>query len=169
MTHYLLFVGDNNTGKSNALRVFNQLGYRPLFDTSITTANIYNFLGQFEEGQGIILEDEIDNIEEQEDKMRIYKVGYVAGSKVTRIYESSNGAKDNRQQRYNTYCFKAFSSERQPSYKGKGFSERLFTVRCSPGRPPYDISEVTNDAGDPKHMKLLREMNDLRNRCLCIG
>lgn len=52
MTHYLLFVGDNNTGKSNALRVFNQMGYRLLFDTSITTANIYNFLGQFEEGQG---------------------------------------------------------------------------------------------------------------------
>src|SRR3954471_16852364 len=61
MTHYLLFVGDNNTGKSNALRIFNHLGYRPLFDVNITPANIYNFLGQFEEGQGIILEDELDN------------------------------------------------------------------------------------------------------------
>ncbi len=80
MTHYLLFVGDNNTGKSNALRIFYQLGYRPLFDTSITPANIYNFLGQFEEGQGIILEDELDNIEENEEKMKIYKTGYVSGS-----------------------------------------------------------------------------------------
>src|SRR6476646_6603224 len=65
MTHYLLFVGDNSTGKSNALRIFHHLGYRPLFDVSITPANIYNFLGQFEEGQGIILEDELDNIENQ--------------------------------------------------------------------------------------------------------
>ena len=93
MTHYLLFVGDNNTGKSNALRIFDQLGYRPLFDTSITAANIYNFLGQFEEGQGIILEDEIDDIEEQEDKMKIYKTGYVSGAKVTRLYDSQNGSK----------------------------------------------------------------------------
>ena len=81
MTHYLLFVGDNNTGKSNALRIFYHLGYRPLFDTSITHANIYNFLDKMEEGQGIILEDEIDNIEEQGEKMKIYKGGYVSGTK----------------------------------------------------------------------------------------
>ena len=90
MTHYLLFVGDNSTGKSNALRIFHHLGYRPLFDVSITPANIYNFLGQFEEGQGIILEDELDNIEKQEDKMRIYKTGYVSGAQVTRMYDSSS-------------------------------------------------------------------------------
>src|SRR4029079_4728962 len=75
MTHYLLFVGDNNSGKSNALRVFQNLGYRPLFEVGTTPANIYNFLGQFEEGQGILLEDELDNIEEDEDKMKIYKSG----------------------------------------------------------------------------------------------
>jgi hypothetical protein len=52
MTHYLLFVGDNDTGKSNNLTVFQYLAYRPLFDTSITPANIYQFLGSIEEGQG---------------------------------------------------------------------------------------------------------------------
>jgi hypothetical protein len=167
MTHYLLFVGDNNTGKSNALRIFHHLGYRPLFDVSITPANIYNFLGQFEEGQGIILEDEIDNIEEQEDKMKIYKTGYVSGAKVTRMYDSPNGNnKGKGQQRYNTFCFKAFSSERQPSYKAKGFSERIFTIKCSPGNPLNDISEVVNDAGDSKHKKLFREIDDLRKLLL---
>jgi hypothetical protein len=167
MTHYLLFVGDNSTGKSNALRIFHNLAYRPLFDVSITSANIYNFLGQFEEGQGIILEDEIDNTEEQEDKMKIYKTGYVSGAQVTRIYDSPNGNNIGKgQQRYNTYCFKAFSSERQPSYKAKGFSERIFTIKCSPGSPPYDISEVINDAGDLTHKKLFREINDLRNLLL---
>src|SRR5215831_3957845 len=40
LTHYLLFVGDNNVGKTNNLRVFQQLGYRALCDVSITPANI---------------------------------------------------------------------------------------------------------------------------------
>jgi len=44
MTHYLLFVGDNNSGKSNALRVFHHLGYRPLFEVGTTPANIYNLV-----------------------------------------------------------------------------------------------------------------------------
>jgi hypothetical protein len=166
ITHYLLFVGDNNTGKSNALRIFHHLGYRPLFDVDITYANIYNFLGQYEEGQGIILEDEIDDIEKQEEKIKIYKAGYVSGAQVTRMYESPNGRKTNGQQKYYTYCFKAFSSEKQPTYKAKGFSERIFTIKCSPGNPLYDISEVINDAGDPAYKKLFREMDDLRKLLL---
>jgi hypothetical protein len=168
MTHYLLFVGDNNTGKSNGLTIFEQLAYRPLKDISISPANIYNFLGQFEEGQGIILEDEIDNIDEQDEKMRIYKAGYIKGAKVTRMYDSSSGiTKAKEQKRYNTFCFKAFSSEKQPiEYKAKGFSERIFTVKCSSGNPQYDITEVVNDAGDPKYKKLFRELFDLRKLLL---
>ena len=166
MTHYLLFVGDNDTGKSNVLLVFYYLGYRPLFDTSITPANIYNFLNSLEEGQGIILEDEIDNIEEQDEKMRDYKVGYKTGTKISRMYDtSSNNVKT--QKGYYTYCFKAFSAEKQArTSKSKGFVERLFTLKCSPGNPLYDISEVVNDAGDDNYKKLLKELNDLRKELL---
>ncbi len=168
MTHYLLFVGDNSSGKSNGLRIFLNLGYRPMFDTSITPANIYNFLDRIEEGQGIILEDEIDNIEDQEEKMRIYKGGYVSGTQVTRIYESPDNSKSaKRQQRYFTYCFKAFSSEKYPSYyKAKGFNERLLTINCSPGNPQYDITEILNDSGDIKYKKLHNELIDLRKLLL---
>ena len=35
MTHYLLIVGDNNTGKSNILLVFSFLGYRPILDNPL--------------------------------------------------------------------------------------------------------------------------------------
>lgn len=164
MTHYLLFVGDNGTGKSNALRIFNHLAYRPLFDTDITPANIYNFLGRIEEGQGIILEDEIDNIEEQKEKMKIYKCGYTSGTRVTRLYESSNNPGSKRNQwRFFTFGFKAFSSERNPSfYKAKGFNERLLVITCSSGNPCYDISEVESSGGDPIFNKLKREIDDTR-------
>ena len=99
--------------------------------------------------------------------MRIYKTGYVSGAQVTRMYDNANnGTKGKGQQRYNTFCFKAFSSEQQPSYKAKGFSERIFTIKCSPGNPQYDISEVINDAGDLKHKKLFKEIDDLRKLLL---
>jgi hypothetical protein len=166
MTHYLLFVGDNSTGKSNALTIFEQLGYRPLKDVGISPANIYNFLGQLEEGQGIILEDEIDDIDGQEEKKKIYKSGYTSGTKVTRIYESNSTEKKN-QKRYNCFCFKAFTSEKQPSfYHSKGFIERLIPIQCIAGNPDYDILEVINDAGDKMHKKLSRELNDLRKLLL---
>jgi hypothetical protein len=165
MTHYLLFIGDNDTGKSNVLSVFYYLGYRPLFDTSITPANIYNFLNTIEEAQGIILEDEIDNIEEQDEKMRIYKVGYKTGTKISRMYDSSSSSSYNikNQKGYYTFDFKAYSAEKQPrNSKSKGFVDRILTLKCSPGNPLYDIAEVVNDAGDENYKELLNELNDTR-------
>ena len=95
--------------------------------------------------------------------MRIYKVGYKSGTKVSRI-DTSFGR---RQQSYWTYCFKAFSAERQPDgYRGKGFNERTFVIMCSAGNPQYDIAEVISPAGDKKYKTLLDELLDLRNLLL---
>ena len=163
MTHYLLFVGDNGSGKSNNLKVFQCLGYRALFDTSITAPNIYQFLGSIEEGQGIILEDEADSIDQDIMKMKIYKVGYQSGTKVSRL-DLSSGRK---QERYWTYCFKAYSAERKPNNtKAKGFMERVFVLPCSTGNPKYDITEIINPAGDKKQAQLLEELNDMRKLLL---
>jgi len=88
--------------------------------------------------------------------------GIALGAQVTRIYDSSSDGnnKGKGQQRYNTFCFKAFSSEQQSSYKAKGFSERLFTIKCSPGSPQHDISEVINDAGDPVSIFMARKISN---------
>ena len=96
MTHYLLIVGDNNTGKSNVLLVFSFLGYRTILDIAITPANIYNYGSQLEDGQFTLIEDEIGDIDELFDKKKLYQSSYKYGFKVTRIYDSNSSGRFNK-------------------------------------------------------------------------
>ena len=45
----------------------------------MTAPNIYQFLGNGEEGQGTLSEDEADRIDEDRQKMAIHKNGYRQG------------------------------------------------------------------------------------------
>lgn len=165
MTHYLFFVADNDAGKSNNLMVFNILAYRNLMSTSMTYANVYNFLGDKDEGVGTICYDEADSIDENHDIMGIFKEGYTTGHPVVRLLDTVNGKK---QLKLNTFCFKAYAGEKLPdALTGKGFLQRTLELKCLPGYPEYDISEVVNPAGDEEFQELLNELNDLRNTLLC--
>jgi len=169
MTHYLLIVGDNNTGKSNILLVFSFLAYRPILDTAITPANVYNYGGQLEDGQFTLIEDEIDDIDFQEQKKKLYKVSYCGGTKVTRMYDSNNSGpanskrKSSRQQGFFIFCFKMFASEKMPDKrKSKGFLERVIPIKAVPGDPQFDISEVVDGLGDEQFKELYQELEDTR-------
>ena len=163
LTHYLFFVGNNSSGKSNNLRVLQYLAYRNMTSTDITSANIYQFLGSLEEGGGTICEDEADNIDDDKDKMRIYKNGYTTGYPVLR----TDTSKERKQLRLNTFCFKAFAAERTPdSVKAKGFNQRIIELSCVYGFPQYDISEVVNPAGEEEYQELLNELTETRNLLL---
>jgi hypothetical protein len=175
MTHYLLIVGDNNTGKSNILLTFSFLGYRPVLDISITPANIYNFGSQLEEGQCIILEDEIGDIDNQFDKKRMYQTSYRTGTKVTRMYDnnnlnssrSDNNKRKSRQQGFFLFCFKMFASEKMPDkLKSKGFLERIIQLKAVPGDPQFDISEVVDGSGDEQFKERYQELEDIRKLLL---
>lgn len=52
---------------------FALLGYRVLLATSVSAANVYTFLGSLEECQGTIAEDEINNLDNDPDKLNIHK------------------------------------------------------------------------------------------------
>ena len=166
MTHYLFFVGDNDSGKSNNLVVFNQIGYRNLMSVGINVANIYQFLGSRDEGAGTICEDEANNIENDKDKMEIAKSGYTKGYPVIKTTITSGGSRF--QHKYNTFCFKAYSAEKTPDHvKAKGLLQRMIRLRCTPGIPAYDILEVVNHAGDARLKRLFDELVDMRNLLLC--
>lgn len=166
MTHYLFFVGGPGSGKSNRLTIFNFLAYRNMMSTDMTAANIYRFLGAIQEGQGTICEDEADDLDEDRDRMRIYKNGYTTGYRVQRNDEPTDGL-GRQQNAYCTYGFKVFAAEKLPdSLKAKGFKDRIVELKCTYGFPQYDISEVANPAGVDDFQEQLNELNDLRNRLL---
>ena len=99
-----------------------------MLSTDITSANIYQFLGSRDEGIGTICEDEADNIDEDKEKMKIYKMGILKASLVFRMLDSNDGKK---QTRLNTFCFKAFAAEQITRFyesqriQGKGFRDSL--------------------------------------------
>jgi hypothetical protein len=163
MTHYLFFVGNNSSGKSNNLLVLKFLAYRNFTSTDMTPANIYQFLGSDEEGQGTLCEDEADRIEDDRTKMAIHKNGNIAGIPVPRT-DTSNGRK---QLKLNTYCWKAFAAEKFPdAFKAKGFNQRVIELQCSYGDPEQDIAEVANPAGAEEFQDLLDELEETRNLLL---
>jgi hypothetical protein len=165
LTHYLFFIGGNNCGKSNNLLVLKYLAYRNFTSTDMTAPNIYQFLGSGEEGQGTLCEDEADRIDDDRQKMAIYKNGYIKGFPVART-DTSFGRK---QQKYNTFGFKAFAAERFPDpVKAKGFNQRVIELHCSSGNPQHDIAEVTDETGAEEFQQLRDELNEVRNTLLLM-
>lgn len=56
LTHYLFFVGNPASGKSNNLTVFQHLAYRNMTSSDMSHSNIYQFLGSMDEGVGTLCE-----------------------------------------------------------------------------------------------------------------
>ena len=99
------------------------LAYRNFMNTDVTTPNIYQFLGNKEEGQGTLCIDEADNIDMSHEIMSLSKNGYTKGFPVARI-DTSNGRK---QYRYFTFCFKALSRKITRFSKGEGLQPKNYT------------------------------------------
>jgi hypothetical protein len=162
-THYDFFVGDNGTGKSNNLHMFNVLAYRNVLSSDMTAPNVFQLLGNDKHGVVTICEDEADSIDEDRAKMGIYKDGATTNVHVFRT-DISFGRK---QLRYKTFCFKAYAAEELPDVrKAKGFRQRCITFKCTHGSPKYDIAEVIEPGGDKKLQHLLDDLFELRNMLL---
>jgi hypothetical protein len=163
LTHYLYFVGGNDSGKSTNLLVLKHLAYRNFTSTGMTVANVYQFLGSGEEGQGTLCYDEADKIDDDRPMMAVLKNGNIQGCPVARI-DTSFGRK---QQKFNTYCWKAFAAERfLDPVNAKGLIQRCIELQCYAGDPKYDIAEVTDSTGAEEFQELRDELNETRNTLL---
>jgi hypothetical protein len=132
---YLYLVGDNSSGKSHLLQLFNHLCYRPLFGVSLTHADIYSYL----EDDGLpltILEDEFQGSEKDNEKMKVYKAGYKKDARVPRVVLFEGGR---RVDYFNCFGLKAFAAEQL--VENKGFLERCIVVELVEGYPEKDHYE----------------------------
>ena len=98
---YIFVYGDNESGKSTVLQLLKFLCYRPMYGVTVPSADIYGFLGDVN-SIGCVLEDEIQGIDKDLDKVKIYKAGYKKGACVPRTLMTQH---DRIIKYYNTFCF----------------------------------------------------------------
>jgi hypothetical protein len=163
-THYNIFVGDNGSGKNSALLVFKYLGYRVFYVVSASAANYYTELGDKEEGQVTIAEDEAEDIAFDKDKKNIVNTGYCSGGSVPKVDLEGRRRTDS----WLTYCHKWYAMEEIPDEKRmKATLDRGFVYHFIPGNVPYNIKDVMAGAGDPKFGPLLEELLFIRKLLFC--
>ena len=80
------------------------MGYRCMGSSGLSAADIYTFLGPYEPGMGTIAEDELDDIDDNGDKKKVYKNGTVTKKPYHRI-DFING--ERKLIKFHTFGFKA--------------------------------------------------------------
>jgi len=152
-------VGDNGSGKNSALLVFKYLGYRVFYVVSASAPNYFTFLGDIEEGQGSIAEDEAEGIGYDIEKQKVIKTGYCPGATVPKVDLSFGRTQGD----WLTYCHKWFAMEELADYKKiKGVQDRAFVYNFVVANVPYNIKDVMKDTGDPEFKSLHEELMDTR-------
>jgi hypothetical protein len=161
--HYIWNVGDNGSGKNSVIIIYSWLGYRVFYVSGASGANIREYLGTVEEGQGTIAEDEVDDLDKDSDKKRVYTTGYASGSCVPKILEGNTKAREQRY--YLPYCQKMLASENLPSVKdAKGLLDRTFVNKCIKGYPKYNAKSTKERTKSAEALKLIAELQRLRKR-----
>ncbi|MDQ3969036.1 MAG: hypothetical protein M3275_11660 [Thermoproteota archaeon] len=160
---YIWLIGDNGSGKNSILMTYSWLGYRVFYMSGASGANICEYLGTVEDGQGTIAEDELGNLDEDEYKKLLYMTGYAFGGCVPKIL---NGNTDGREQRfYRSYCQKMSASENLPSIKySKGVLDREFIIKCVKGFPKFNIKMTKKRTRTPEVLRLVNDLQTLRKR-----
>ncbi len=163
--------GPPGSGKGAMLVTFKLLGYRTVLASDMSGANLLDILGHVELGQVTIAEDELDDIDRDELKRKIYKIGYDNTGQTTRTLDGSLSTRTNRW--YYTYSFKIFAAEQPPDSKGlEGFNDRTFRIESIKGNPRFLVKTILNemqkspDKQNPKYRQIISKIDYLRKLLL---
>ncbi|HEY7082377.1 MAG TPA: hypothetical protein VH500_22025 [Nitrososphaeraceae archaeon] len=160
--HYDSIVGDNDSGKSSLGITFEATGYRPVYMTDPSAANIFRCLGTIEPGQCTIILDEADKIDKSPEMMAILKTGYQLNGKVPKINTNTL-----RQEFFFTFGLKIIIGERSMSLtEAKGVYDRTFSSTAYAGDPKFDIKETLNPQGNAACKSRLDRLRSFRKLLL---
>jgi hypothetical protein len=129
---YDLLTGAGDSGKTHLLTIFSYLAYRPLFGVSIPPADIYTFL-EFH-SIATIIEDQIEGIENNVEKKKIYLQGYKRGAVIPRMFVLPSG------RRIIVYypCFGFKLAASRKIIKNDELMERFIVTKMEKGDPEKD-------------------------------
>lgn len=142
---YIYLYGDNESGKSTVLQILKFLCYRPMYGVTIPSADLYGYL-EDSDGIGTILEDEIQGIDRDTDKIKIYKAGYKQGAVVPRTILTQH---DRIIKYFPTFGLKGCAGEQIAQVKG--FNERFIPIPMVEGCPEKEWADVTKEDLDRLH------------------
>lgn len=146
---YLGIFGDTGSGKSVLTELMSFLCYHCGYFTQANSADIYQFLSEFEGTIPTFAEDETQGMDKDFDKMKIYKSGNSKNGKVPRILQTNDGRKFLS---FPTFCFKILAGEQIPTVKG--LNERTLTINMSKGKPQKNWYFLTdNERNEIKKLK----------------
>src|SRR5215207_9972734 len=128
-------------------------------------------MGFTEPCQVTIAEDELDDIDKDEIKKKMYKVGYDKGGMVPRTLDGNTSSRNNRW--YYAFCFKIFAAENPLESKSlAGLNDRMFRLESIKSRPKFLIKTVLDqmqkpeDKQKPKYKDIISKINYLRKLLL---
>lgn len=161
-TFYPFIIGDTNSGKGTVIEIAELIVYRPYRASSVSEASIYRTLSSIEEGQAIMLLDEVNRMSEQ--MIEIHKGGYKSGSFVIRVDEVGSVR---RVTKFLTFGQRWYVAEKSLDGEGaKGLNERCFYVHAIKGKPKKALWKVLSHDKAKKFRKRLTEFEFFRKRML---
>jgi hypothetical protein len=164
-THYDMFVGAPNSGKGAILLGFKYLGYRVVIASDMSGANLLDLLGSIEANQITLAEDELDDIHEDPDKLRIYKVGYDNTAAIPRTLDGNTSSRAGRY--YYPFCFKVYAAEESPDVKKlEGFNDRTFKLNTMKGSPKIYVKKLSEKTDSKKYNDVISKIDYLRKLTL---
>jgi|GEM_PF-960615 len=170
-THYVMVTGSPGSGKGAILGTMKALGYRVVLASDMSGANLLDITGSVEPCQVTIAEDEFDDIDTDEVKKKMYKVGYDINGVVPRTLDGNTSARGNRY--YYAYCYKVFAAENPLESKDlAGLNDRMFRIESIKSRPKFLIKTILDqmqkpvDKQNPKYRDIISKINYLRKLLL---
>jgi hypothetical protein len=170
-THYDMVTGSPGSGKNAILVTMKQLGYRVILASDTSGANLLDMFGSVESGQVVLAEDEFDDIDKDEIKKKLIKVGYDEEGIVPRTLDGNTSNRHNEW--YYVFSYKIIAAENRLDSKNlSGLNDRIFQIESIKGSPKFLIKTIRKEMKKPvekqkpEYREVISKINYLRKLLL---